>query len=286
MSSLNSKDRVSLCLFTYADGRRCRLPRASKSSSRISTGAPHAGAPPSFSEGGSSHFCHYHAKKESRAATADNLAKDLAAFFSGHTVSANDLTTALARLLPAVVRGDIKPRAARTIAYMAQTLLQSIRLSQSEFKDAFGQDALRKSIRTGITSNHNRLFPPQPHAEPAADSSPSQSAPAKPAPTSKHVSSHPACHPGRSEGYLPDAAVPTNVETRPTLASTQPHAQPPQNDCRGGACPAPAPAPPSRHPTPPPTLQKTTVGAGLPPPPPLVILPALRRTEGSVAKDL
>src|SRR5277367_2589778 len=240
MSSLNSKDRVSLCLFTYADGRRCRLPRASKSSSRISTGAPHAGAPPSFSEGGSSHFCHYHAKKESRAATADNLAKDLAAFFSGHTVSANDLTTALARLLPAVVRGDIKPRAARTIAYMAQTLLQSIRLSQSEFKDAFGQDALRKSIRTGITSNHNRLFPPQPHAEPAADSSPSQSAPAKPAPTSKHVSSHPACHPGRSEGYLPDAAVPTNVETRPTLASTQPHAQPPQNDCRGGACSAPA----------------------------------------------
>jgi len=192
MSSLNSKDRVSLCLFTYADGRRCRLPRASKSSSRISTGAPHAGAPPSFSEGGSSHFCHYHAKKESRAATADNLAKDLAAFFSGHTVSANDLTTALARLLPAVVRGDIKPRAARTIAYMAQTLLQSIHLSQSEFKDAFGSDALRKSIRTGITSNHNRLFPPESQPDPAP-----------------------------------------------------PHAQPTQNDCRGGACPALAPEAPS-----------------------------------------
>jgi hypothetical protein len=26
MSSLSSKDRVSLCIFTYADGRRCRLP--------------------------------------------------------------------------------------------------------------------------------------------------------------------------------------------------------------------------------------------------------------------
>src|SRR5277367_5640760 len=181
MSSLNSKDRVSLCLFTYADGRRCRLPRASKSSSRISTGAPHAGAPPSFSEGGSSHFCHYHAKKESRAATADNLAKDLAAFFSGHTVSANDLTTALARLLPAVVRGDIKPRAARTIAYMAQTLLQSIHLSQSEFKDAFGPDNYRKSIRSGITSNHTRLFPPDPVPDATLESFAAKSASDQPA---------------------------------------------------------------------------------------------------------
>jgi len=30
MSSLSPKDRVSLCIFTYADCRRCRLPRASR----------------------------------------------------------------------------------------------------------------------------------------------------------------------------------------------------------------------------------------------------------------
>jgi len=211
MPSLSSKDRVSLCIFSYADGRRCRLPRASK-------GTPRAGAPPSFSEGGSSHFCHYHARKESRAATAEGLAKDLSAFFSGHTVSANDLTTALARLLPAVVRGDIKPRAARTVAYMAQTLLQSIHLSQSEFKDAFGQDAWRKSIRSGITSNHNRLFPPDSPA--AAQSSPRQEVRrggACPAP----ASSHSMCHPERSEGSLPASAVPTAAEThrKPTSQS-------------------------------------------------------------------
>src|SRR5271170_6453192 len=92
MSSLSPNDRVSLCMFAYADGRRCRTPR-------ISTHP---------------HFCYDHAQKESRAVTADKLAKDLEAFFSGHYISANDLSIALARLLPAVVRGDIKPRTART----------------------------------------------------------------------------------------------------------------------------------------------------------------------------
>jgi hypothetical protein len=29
MPSLSPKDRVSLCLFTYEDGRRCRTPRIS-----------------------------------------------------------------------------------------------------------------------------------------------------------------------------------------------------------------------------------------------------------------
>jgi hypothetical protein len=28
MPSLSAKDRVSLCQFTFADGRRCRTPRA------------------------------------------------------------------------------------------------------------------------------------------------------------------------------------------------------------------------------------------------------------------
>src|SRR5277367_5789973 len=146
MSSLSPKDRVSLCMFAYADGRRCRTPR-------ISTHP---------------HFCYDHAQKESRAVTADKLAKDLEAFFSGHYISANDLSTALARMIPAVVRGDIKPRTARTVAYMAQTLLQSIHHAQSEFQDSFGPDNYRKSIRSGITSNHDRLFPPdsQPNSEP------------------------------------------------------------------------------------------------------------------------
>ncbi len=115
MSSLSPKDRVSLCRFTFADGRRCRT--------------PHSSSHP--------HFCFYHAQKEARAQAADKLGKDLAYFFSGDYLSACDLSTALARLIPAVVRGEVKPKTASTVAYLFQTLLQTIRISQHEYCEAF-----------------------------------------------------------------------------------------------------------------------------------------------------
>jgi len=116
MSSLKPKDRVSLCTFTFSDGRRCRTPRPRDNP----------------------HFCFYHAHKEARARTPQKLGKDLAYFFSGDYLSACDLSTALARLIPAVVRGDVKPRAARTVAYLAQTLLQSIHIGQHEYIERWG----------------------------------------------------------------------------------------------------------------------------------------------------
>jgi hypothetical protein len=138
MSSLSPKDRVSLCTFTFSDGRRCRSPRI----------ASHP------------HFCFCHAQKEARASAAEKLGKDLAYFFSGDYLSACDLSTALGRLIPAVVRGDVKPRTARTVAYLAQTLLQTIHLSKHEYINAFGTDGWRQSIRDSANFNHDHLFPP------------------------------------------------------------------------------------------------------------------------------
>ena len=66
MSSLSKKDRVSLCSFTFSDGRRCRTPCI----------------------GNHPHFCFYHAQKEARARAAEKLGKDLAYFFSGDYLSA------------------------------------------------------------------------------------------------------------------------------------------------------------------------------------------------------
>src|SRR6266446_2970528 len=128
MSSLRKQDRVSLCRFTFADGRQCRTPR--------SPNHPH--------------FCFHHARKESRARSAGKLARELAYFFSGEYLSANDLSAALGRLIPAVVRGDIKPRAARTLAYLAQTLVQTIHLAQDVYINAFDTDAWRKSVRNSV----------------------------------------------------------------------------------------------------------------------------------------
>src|SRR5216683_176522 len=143
MSSLSPKDRVSLCSFTFSDGRRCRTPR-------------HRNNP---------RFCFYHAQKEARARTAQTLCKDLAYSSSGDFLSACDLSTALARLIPAVVLGDVKPRTARTVAYLAQTLLQTIHISEQEYINAFDTDEWREAVRNSVNSNHDYLFPPDPEPE-------------------------------------------------------------------------------------------------------------------------
>ncbi|MGC1415444.1 MAG: hypothetical protein WA817_09195 [Candidatus Acidiferrum sp.] len=227
MSSLTEKDRVSLCLFNYTDGRRCRTPRI----------ASHP------------HFCFYHAQKESQVRSAATLGKDLAYFFSGNYLSACDLNTALSRLIPAVIRGEIKPRLARTVAYMMQTLLQSIHLAQDEYINAFSTDGWRKSIRNSVNSNQDYLFPPRrnQHEPPQPASStppqPPQTQPAQaPAPTPPHqptppstqpqpavppsqprTAPHPsaapdACHPERSEGSRLASAASTSAEEALAIA--------------------------------------------------------------------
>ncbi len=192
MSSLSSKDRVSLCSFTFSDGRRCRTPRAAKHP----------------------RFCFYHAQKEARTRTAQKLGKDLAYFFSGDYLSACDLSTALARLIPAVVRGDVKPKTARTVAYLAQTLMQAIHISQHEYCEAFDTDDWRESIRNSVNSNYDYRFPPAPEPEQSAlsalrtnlrsDSLPPQPQPAQLQTQAHQSASQPAetpvnCHSERSE---------------------------------------------------------------------------------------
>jgi hypothetical protein len=137
MSSSASKDRASLCLFTFTDGRRCRTPRS--------------GAHP--------HFCFYHARKESQSQAAAKLAGDLSSFFSGDYLSACDLSTALGRLLVAVARGDIKTKTAATIASLARTLVQTIRLAQHEYINAFGTDGWRQAVCDSVNQNFEHLNP-------------------------------------------------------------------------------------------------------------------------------
>src|SRR5580692_3860498 len=155
MPSLSPKDRISLCLFSYEDGRRCRTPRISSHP----------------------HFCFYHAKKESQSVSTEKLAKEIAYFFFGDYLTANDLNTALGRLIPAVIRGEIKSRVARTVAYMLQTLMQSSRQAQNEYINAFSTDGWRSAISTSVKANYKYLHPPKPKQ-------PTQS-PARPAPTTQ-----------------------------------------------------------------------------------------------------
>jgi len=251
MASLSPKDRISLCLFSYEDGRRCRTPRI----------ASHP------------HFCFYHAQKESQSQSAEKLAKELAYFFSGDYLSANDLSTAVGRLIPAIIRGQIKPRIARTVAYMFQTLMQSTRLAQHEYINAFGTDGWRDAIHTSVTSNHDHLYPsdpsdsedeseddsedesddnPEPEDDPETDADDVH--PAPPTLPAQHAPStpvgaglvYPACPEERRE---PRSARP-DAPTQPNRPNQTPSPTPPTAAATSAPPTAPPPTPSSTRPTP------------------------------------
>ncbi len=266
MPSLSPKDRVSLCLFTYEDGRRCRTPRISSHP----------------------HFCFYHAQKESQSQSAEKLAQDLSYFFSGDYLSANDLNTALGRLIPAVIRGQIKPRLARTVAYMLQTLLQSTRLAQHEYINAFGTDAWRDAVSTSVNSNHDHLYPPDPNAPDPEDESGDESdyesedehaAPSTP--PAQHAPSTPVgaglarpdspTQPNRPTQPAPSSqppAEPTPSASRPSPAETQAALNVARSIFPDRADTAqPQPKVPTANPTPTQTAQPNNAPPPTPPPP-------------------
>jgi hypothetical protein len=68
-----SKDRSSLCFFSFADGRRCRTPRS-----------------PSHP-----HLCTFHARKGAPARAPIRFGREISSYFSGPYLSACDLSSAL-----------------------------------------------------------------------------------------------------------------------------------------------------------------------------------------------
>jgi hypothetical protein len=128
MSTNRSEDRSCLCAFTFADGRRCTTPRL-------------AGHP---------HLCYFHAKRETQSLAAQQVGRDVSSFLSNSYLSACDLSSALGRVFSAVAQGQVKPKTASTLAYLSQTLLQSIQHAEHEYTNAFGTDYWRKTVRSSF----------------------------------------------------------------------------------------------------------------------------------------
>jgi|SRR5580692_4463 hypothetical protein len=135
MSSIRPQDRASLCTFTFADGRRCRTPLSSRHP----------------------RLCFDRARKEAQAHPAGQVSSDLSCFFSGDYVSAHDLSAAIARLLPEVTHGQIKPKTASALACLSQTMMKTIQLSQHERIRAAGETRLpRYGRRPKAHSRHTQ----------------------------------------------------------------------------------------------------------------------------------
>jgi hypothetical protein len=186
--STRSKDRSSLCSFTFVDSRRCRMPRR-------------AGHP---------YLCAFHARKEAQALAGQKAAEDIAYHLSGGYISACDVSSALGRLFSAVALGQIKPKTASTLAYLAQTIAQNLHLAQDEYINAFGTSTWRETIRT----SHNQsadIGSPAPQSPPATTVEPESSEPE----ASETEDSE-------SEGSEPEDTEPEDAESDDSTAMSEP----------------------------------------------------------------
>jgi hypothetical protein len=133
------KPRFSRCQFSYSDGRRCRMLRASDHST----------------------LCVYHSREERQLLEAERIGQLLAASPSGGYLTATDVNPVLGKLYTAIAQNRIPPRNAATLAYVAQLLLHSINIAQSEIINARGSDFWRSLVRN--TLNCPMPLPPPPN---------------------------------------------------------------------------------------------------------------------------
>ncbi len=155
----NKKDRSGLCAFTFADGRQCRAPRHSRNP----------------------HYCYFHAQKEAESLAKKQYGEAISTFFYGNYLTACDFASAMGRVFSAVANGHIKPRTATSLAYLGQTLNQSIKIAQDEYANVFGGAAWREKVAACVEPP---APPPQPPPQQTPVPQPAQPAPATPATSS------------------------------------------------------------------------------------------------------
>jgi len=108
-------DRPRLCAHTFDDGRRCRTPHRSDHT-----------------------LCHFHARKEAETLARQSAAAKITYDLSGECIAFRDVSAAIAHTISAVAHGHIRPKAATTIAYLCQSLVQSAVHAESEHIRTFG----------------------------------------------------------------------------------------------------------------------------------------------------
>ena len=117
MSKKPSKDRMSLCTFTFADGRQCKLPR-------------HVTEPD---------LCYFHARKLRAQLNAEEAGRQISAFLDTDILTACELNSAFAALFSATARGIVNPKTASALTNLGQLMLKTHLHAKEEFLDAFEQ---------------------------------------------------------------------------------------------------------------------------------------------------
>lgn len=116
---------ASVCSYTFTDGRHCRTPRSSRQSL----------------------LCAFHAQKQADAEKRQHVGYKIGTWVTTEYLSACDLGHALGLVFSQTLQGNIKPKTAATLAYLGQTMLQTIQVAQHEYINAHGAEGWRDAIR-------------------------------------------------------------------------------------------------------------------------------------------
>ena len=130
MSTAQAMDRTRSCTFTFANTRHCRMP--------LSPSHPY--------------LCTFHARKEAVARGAERAGQQIAYDLSSRYVSFADLSSAIAHTISAVAQRHMTPRAATSIAYLSQTLYQSISCAETDYVRTFGVDAWKRTMAHNLSA--------------------------------------------------------------------------------------------------------------------------------------
>jgi len=108
MSKNSSRDRSSLCHFTFADGHRCTLPQSADDMG----------------------LCYFHAKKFADRKGSEIAARKISYFLERDIVTTCDLSAAFNAVFAATAQGVIKPKTASTLTYLGHLMLETQQLAK------------------------------------------------------------------------------------------------------------------------------------------------------------
>ena len=132
-------DDASLCRFTFADGRACRMLRKHDHPS----------------------LCIFHARAERQLWESDRLGAELASSLTGNFMTATDVNFVLGKLFKAIAQNRIPPRNAANLAFVGKLLLQSLDKLKNEYRFRYEYEAWKAMQRDAVhLSDPPVPFPP------------------------------------------------------------------------------------------------------------------------------
>lgn len=120
---------LPLCNFSFADGRRCRMPRSKKHRA----------------------FCPSHARQEEQLLSVNGAGADLVSL-SGTFRTTTDVNHVLGSLFSLLANNRISPRQASALAYILQLLLQTLPSVECEIKTVAGYDEWRAALESSFSN--------------------------------------------------------------------------------------------------------------------------------------